>query len=137
VALINSQDISHYACTTFYENNRDNIILVIPSIAYFEFQATQSRLRRENKGAIREIYIENLELYTITKETIKKAANLNIFDKFNNLKGADLIYACIAKIENIPLVTNDKHFQKVQNEIEVIWIGDDYSLEQIHFKFIK
>ena len=39
---------------------------------------------------------------------------------FEHLKGADLVYACVAKVEKIPLVTCDEHFEQYSAEIEVV-----------------
>ena len=93
---------------------------IIPAIAYFEYQAAQSRLRKEGEGAYRELYIPNWEVYDISLALIRKAAELDLMNLFEKLRGADLIYACIAKIEQIPLVTCDRHFGQYAGEIQVI-----------------
>lgn len=92
----------------------------MPTIAYFEYQAAQSRLKREGKKAYRELYIPNLETYDISMSMIRRTAELDLENLFEKLRGADLIYACIAKIEELPLVTCDPHFEKYRHEIEVI-----------------
>ncbi|MCK4635827.1 MAG: PIN domain-containing protein [Candidatus Moranbacteria bacterium] len=119
ISGVNSDDANHLACYSFYENNKENSIFYIPSIAYFEFQATQSRNRKKYK----ELYMESVRKYDITYDLIKKCDNLDLFNKFNRLRGADLVYACISKIENMPLATNDKDFKSVESDISVIWVN--------------
>ena len=92
----------------------------MPTIAYFEYQAAQSRLKREGEKAYRELYIPNLETYEISMSMIRRTAELDLANLFEKLRGADLIYACIAKIEELPLVTCDPHFEEYRHEIEVI-----------------
>lgn len=119
VSAIRSCDANHVACYGYYRNNEDSI-WVVPAIAYFEYQAAQSRLRREGEKAYRELYISNCEFYELSMPIIRKSAELNLVNLFEKLRGADLIYACIAKIESIPLVSCDDHFDEYAHEIEVI-----------------
>lgn len=140
IGAVNSADATHGGCYNFFKNNED-AILVVPTLAYFEFQATQSRIKNEGKRAIRELYIPNLEKYEITDALIRRANELDLFNKFK-LKGADLIYACIAAIEAIPLVTTDRDFESIQSDVKVVWIkqppedpwSDKYPKEQIRLR---
>ena len=45
---------------------------------------------------------------------------MKLYDIFSELKGADLMFACIAKAENSPLVTCDRHFEKYAGTIRII-----------------
>lgn len=63
---------------------------------------------------------ENSELYNVSQEFLLKVYELNLYDKFSTLKGADLLYACIAKVENIPLVTHDNDFEPYSGEVTLI-----------------
>ena len=119
ISAIHSNDSNHDACYTFYKENEDSE-WIIPALAYFEYQATQSRLEREGRKAYRELYIPNPKIYPITHELIKKVAELELSLVFGGLRGADLIYACIAKIEEVPLITCDFHFTNYQTEIALI-----------------
>ncbi len=121
VGAVNSADVNHVACYSFFKNHEDDTF-VIPTIAYFEFQAAQSRIRREGRKAIRELYIPNAETYEITQATLRRAAELQLPDKLNALRGADLVYACIAAMERLPLVTNDRGFQAVEAHVSVMWV---------------
>jgi hypothetical protein len=49
------------------------------------------------------LYFENCELYEVTPTFLQRVWNLDLYRKFDSLKGADLLYACIAHIEQIPL----------------------------------
>jgi predicted nucleic acid-binding protein len=119
ISAIRDVDRNHDACYTFFKENEDSE-WIIPTIAYFEYQATQSRLKREGEKAYRELYIPNPKIYPITHELIKKVSKLDLAVVFEDLRGADLICACIAKIEEIPLITCDSHFNKYQKEIALI-----------------
>lgn len=94
---------------------------VVPTIAYFEYQAAQSRLKREGRKAYREIYIQNLQTYEVSLNLIRKTAELDLANLFSTLRGADLIYACIARIEGITLVTCDERdFGPYRSNIAIV-----------------
>lgn len=119
VSAIRSCDVHHVACYNYYRNNED-LTWVVPTVAYFEYQAAQSRLRREGRKAYRELYIPDLEVFEISLPMIRRTAELDLFNVFENLRGADLIYACIARLEDIPLITCDGHFDEYASIIRVI-----------------
>jgi hypothetical protein len=95
---------------------------IYPSIAAFELQASISRLHREGRKMLRDFYIvsENSTVYTIDQDLIYRCSHL--FDKpgFSDLRGADLIFACIAYIEDAYLVTLDTGFKAVASQIRVM-----------------
>jgi hypothetical protein len=66
------------------------------------------------------LFYENTELYHVTKKFLAKVYRFGLYDKFRSLRGADLLYACIARVEDIPLVTHDKDFDPYQEEITLI-----------------
>jgi len=105
ISAIRSCDVNHQQCLQFFREH-ENLTWIIPTIAYFEYQAAQSRLRREGKKAYREIYIQNFKVYELTHDFIKQVAERDLANLFEHLKGADLVYACVAKVEKIPLVNN-------------------------------
>ena len=119
ISTIRTIDTNHWACYQYFRNNEESI-WIVPTIAYFEYQAAQSRLKREGKGAYRDIYIPNYEIYEISEALARTTAELDLPNIFSSLRGADLIYACIARIEQIPLVTCDSDFEKYGHEISVI-----------------
>lgn len=126
-SIVNSDDVEHFSCYSFFQNLHDNdkAIWVVPGLIFFEFQAAQSRRYKELhpgqtifRGA--PLFHENTQLYHVTDQFLAQTYELKLYDKFSSLKGADLLYACIAKIEGIPLVTHDKHFDPYGGEITLI-----------------
>ena len=93
---------------------------LVPAIAYFEYQATQSRLRREGKKAYRPLYIPNRQTVELSDNFIQETAKLDLVNVFADLRGADLVYACVARIYDAPLVTCDKHFERYRGTIAII-----------------
>lgn len=121
VSAINTADDNHLQCYSFIQNHPE-AVWIVPTLAYFEFQATQSRLRRNGSSAIREVYLGNHQPYEVTLDLTRRANERDLFNIFDRLTGADLVFACIAAIENVPLVTADKGFLTVMGHIEVIYL---------------
>lgn len=100
---------------------------IFPSLAAFEVSATVSRMHREGKKTLREFYLmsENSVLYDLNQDFIYKSAELFEKPGFDKLRGADLVFACIAHVENAYLVTLDKQFTKdVSEYINVLDLND-------------
>jgi predicted nucleic acid-binding protein len=127
IATVNTRDLHHSRAYSFYKDNEQAVYL-FPSICWFEFQAAQSRLRREGKLAVRELYVldEKNKVVSIDLDFIKNAGANGLHEKFSDLHGADLIYACCAALEDAALVTFDSHFLNVEG-IEVIIPSPAYS----------
>lgn len=129
-ALLNIKESNAYGYSpghSFYKDFSDGWLPgpyfnIYPSIAVFELQASISRLHREGRKMLREFYIvsENSTVYTIDQDLIYRCAHL--FDKpgFSALRGADLIFACIAHLEDAYLVTLDTGFNAVASHVRVI-----------------
>jgi len=62
----------------------------------------------------------NTELYHVTGEFLARVWELGLYDRFSGLRGADLLYACIALVEGIPLVTHDADFDLYSDQIRLI-----------------
>lgn len=107
---------------------------IYPAIAAFEINATVSKFHRKGKPILREFFIvhENSVVYPIDQKLITKCAALAERPAFSGLHGADLIYACIAHVENAYLVTLDKHFDAVASEVKVINLNA--SREHPHYR---
>jgi predicted nucleic acid-binding protein len=124
--IVNSDESEHFSCYSFFRNLHDEnkAIWVVPGLVFFEFQAAQSRRYREKnrKDVFRQapLFKSNCDLYEITQKFLGKVWDAELYDLFSSLKGADLLYACIAKIENIPLVTHDYGFEKYKHQISLI-----------------
>lgn len=126
-SIVNSDDIFHQPCYQFFRERHDEdaVSWVIPGLVMFEYQATQSRRYPESnpgKKVFRyaPLFVDKCELYELTKEFLWKVDELGLYDLFRNLKGADLVYACIAWVEGIPLVTHDKQFTQYGREIQLM-----------------
>ena len=80
-------------------------------------------MHRDGKPILREFYLmdENAILYNVDQALISRSPALFTKPGFDQLRGADLIFACIASIENAYLVTMDKAFTKyLASQIQVI-----------------
>jgi hypothetical protein len=126
-SIVNSDDVEHYSCYSFFQNlhEDDKATWVVPGLIFFEFQATQSRRYRERHPGHKvfrhaPLFYTNTEVYQVTKRFLKQVYDLNLYDIFSHLHGADLLYACIARVERIPLVTHDGGFDRYKTEITLI-----------------
>ena len=83
---------------------------IFPALAVFEVDATVSRMHREGKAILREFYLmdEKAVMYSIDQSLIYKSHELFVKPGFDQLRGADLVFACIAFVEGAYLVTKDK-----------------------------
>ena len=99
---------------------------IFPVIAFFEISASVSRKHRDGEKILREFYIinENSIIYDINQDLVRKSNDIVTIDGFNKLRGADLIFACIAYLEKAYLVTLDNHYQNVSQHITVINLND-------------
>ena len=89
--------------------------------------ATVSRLHREGKRILREFYLldDNAVLYDVDKVLIEKSYDLHAKPGFDQLRGADLVFACIAHIEDAYLVTLDKAFKKnLSGELRILDLNE-------------
>ena len=95
---------------------------IIPTIAAFEINAAVSRLHLNGGRMVRDFRLigPNERLYDIDVRFMKESAELVRMDGFDRLRGADLIFACIASLEKAWLVTLDHHFEHVADKIKVI-----------------
>lgn len=96
---------------------------IFPTLAVFEISAAVSRKLREGRSILREFYLlnENSVLYDLDSALIRKSHELFARSGFDQLRGADLVFACIAKLEGATLVTRDGAFEKhVGHSIDVL-----------------
>ena len=99
---------------------------IYPSIAVYELQASISRHRREGRTILREFYIvsENSVVYPVDQELIYRSEKLFDAPGFSELRGADLIFASIALLEDATLVTLDRGFATVAEDIRVLDLNE-------------
>jgi len=124
VSLVRTNDIDekcHCDCKNFMLDHEHDIHLFSATL-WFEFQATLSRKKREGQKVLRDVYILNDRrlVYSIDENFLRKTSTLKLYEKFENLRGMDLIHACIAFIEKAHLVTLDNHFRNVA-DISIIY----------------
>ena len=110
---------------------------IYPSIAVFELQASISRLHREGRQMLRDFYIVSDEsvVYPINQELIYRCEKFFDAPGFLKLRGADLIFACIAKLEDAYLVTLDKGFSAVASEIRVLDLNESLEVPRYRSLF--
>lgn len=99
---------------------------IFPSIAAFEVDASVSRMHRERKKLLPEFYIVDdcAVIYPIDQDLIRRSSDLVTMDGFSKLRGADLIFACIAYLESACLVTLDGHFSSVSQLVNVLDLNE-------------
>ncbi|EIU6822990.1 hypothetical protein HJ202_24390 [Vibrio parahaemolyticus] len=103
---------------------------IFPTLAVFEVNATVSKLARKGKPVLREFYLldDRALMYDVDQELIRKANQLFTLDGFDKLYGADLVFACIAKIEDAYLVTMDRKLaMHVSKHVKVIDLNESKS----------
>jgi len=122
VAVARKNHEFHEPCYHFARLHAD-AVWVIPPMAVFEFHSSLSRRNKvENvhDEGFRELHWPKARLYEIDQQLAQKAWELDLFNRFENLGGVDLIYACIAKVESIPLVTRDSDFLLYADDIVIV-----------------
>jgi predicted nucleic acid-binding protein len=100
---------------------------LFPAIALFEVSASVSRKLREGSRMLREFYLldDASRVYVIDEELVRRSYPLFTEAGFDRLRGADLVFACIAKLEGATLVTLDAGFQQhVGGVVDVLDLND-------------
>jgi predicted nucleic acid-binding protein len=99
---------------------------IIPAISVFEISSAVSVKLKVGTKILREFYImgDNEILYPIDQKLLYASSEIVASEGFEKLRGADLIFACIAKIEEACLITLDNHFDNVADKITVINLND-------------
>ncbi|EMK6856139.1 hypothetical protein BVJ63_19860 [Vibrio cholerae] len=103
---------------------------IFPTLAVFEVNATVSKLARKGKPVLREFYLldDRALMYDVDQELIRKANQRFTLDGFDKLYGADLVFACIAKIEDAYLVTMDRKLaMHASKHVKVIDLNESKS----------
>jgi hypothetical protein len=104
---------------------------IFPSLAVFEVSATVSRMHRDGKRILRDFYLmnENSVLYDVDQSLILKSHDLVAKAGFDQLRGADLVFACIASIEDAYLVTKDQAFRKhLPTQLQIIDLNESVTV---------
>jgi len=115
-SLINTKDKHHSACKEFSKkHSKDEWFL--SALCLFEVDASRQRRLREHTflGQSGELTLKRC--IPIDRKFYKDCQKEKLFDTFKELRGADLTYACMAKMNNLILVTCDNHFDLYKKEI--------------------
>ena len=129
IGLLNTKDKHHKKCVDFINkvsaaNFTDSgVALVIPIHTFIEVNTKIRKLK--NAGiweGIRPFVSQGVEFYSLTRDLLEKIERANLYDVLGKLGSQDAIYAAIAFLENIPLITLDKDFEKVKDIIKVEFI---------------
>jgi predicted nucleic acid-binding protein len=125
-AVINMDDPEHQSCYWFFQNlhDADRVTWVVPGLIFFELQAVRARRKHDKVdrppyGRIRYTW-KTRNSMKLRLAFLKRVWDLDLYNVFLSLKGADLLYACMARVESIPLVTHDKDFDQYEGTIQII-----------------
>ena len=129
IGFLNTKDEHHDRCLAFLKevDNRhrkgEGVQAVVPMQAWIEVNISIRRKKRDKawKG-VPPFDLIGPELYRLDSSFLQRIQDKGLYDKFDKLKSSDAIYAMIAYLEGIPLVTVDRDFEKVQDIIDVIFI---------------
>ncbi|WP_297807341.1 hypothetical protein [uncultured Methylophaga sp.] len=108
---------------------------IFPTLAVFEVNATVSKMHRKGINILREFYIfdKHAQLYAVDRDLVSKSYEFFTIDGFDKLYGADLVFACIAHIENAYLVTKDSKLAlHASKHVRVIDLNE--SLESANYR---
>lgn len=109
---------------------------IFPSISIFELNSSVSRKHRDGESILRDFYIFNDSsiTYPVDQDLLNKCHKEELFTKdgFNKLRGADLVFACIAYIEGAYLITLDNHFGCIVDAVKVINLNESRSSAQYY-----
>ena len=111
---------------------------LFPALAVFEASAAVSRRLREGYSMLREFYLinENARIYNVDDVLVRRSYELFAQPGFDHLRGADLVFACIAHVERATLVTLDEGFRKhVGQVIDVLDLTGSLSHAQYRDRF--
>lgn len=127
VAFLNKKEEKNVVCTDFMENihkrcgEGEHVQLYYPIHSMVE--ANINFRRRKKEGTVETIEPLNLrgpKLYPLDRAFLEKVEAQNLYEKFDTLKGSDAIYAMIAYLEGMTLVTIDNDFDRVADIIDVM-----------------
>ena len=66
------------------------------------------------------------EIYPIAA-LLKRSLALSATEGFRSFKSADLIFGCIAKIEDAWVITLDRNFQAISDQVKIIELNESRS----------
>ena len=129
LGLLNTKDKHHDRCLAFLReiDNRhrkgERVQGVVPIHSMVEVNINVGRKKRDKawKG-VPPFDLIGPELYPLDSSFLQRIQEKGLYDRFDKMKSSDAIYAMIAYLEGIPLVTLDRDFEKVLDIIDVRFI---------------
>ncbi len=117
----NTKDKHHNVCRIFFKEHQ-NDELFFPIHSLFEFQASRARRIKGNdfEGLPGNYRLRNKKFIDINRKLYNYCQSYELLEKFKELKGADLLYACMAYIGKFTLVTCDSDFDVYKNDINLM-----------------
>ena len=117
---------------SFYKDFNDgwiegDYLNTFPALAVFEVEATVSKKHRKVEPILREFFLmgDNAIIYDVNQKLISSCVDLFTLEGFEMLQGADLVFACIAYVEDAWLVTMDRKLAlHASKQIKVIDLND-------------
>lgn len=127
MGVLNVNDKFHIPCLNFFQKvSTDNhTALILPMHTVIEINTKLRKLKKSGKWTSYQNFIaEGSEYYEINIKFINQIQDKKLYDLFLHKFGSqDAIYAAIAFIEKIPLVTVDRDFEKVKDFIQVEFLS--------------
>lgn len=127
LAFMNKKDPKHAICNNFLKSiharciERGDIKLYFPIHSMIEANVSFRRKKRNREvETIDPFNLKGAQLYNIDRKFLAQVEKQGLYEKFDKLKGVDAIYAMVAYIEDMNLVTMDNDFDKVADTIKVI-----------------
>lgn len=118
---VNTKDKFHLKCRRFFEKHQqDELFFSIHCL--FEVNAVKARRLRggDFSGLPGKFILKNKKFIDVDRKFFDYCQQAKIFDEFLQLKGSDLIYACMAKIGDFTFVTCDDDFDVYRNKIKIL-----------------
>lgn len=117
IAYISETDKFHKAASKFFKdvNGNQDTQVILPVLASFEINSVVRRKKRTPNEKTRSSFkAYNSEIYDIDRTFLGKCQVANVWDKLSvpGIRSQDLVYASIAYIEGVPLVTTDERMAK-------------------------
>lgn len=125
LGFVNTRDVHHKKCKKFFDEQTINL-LYFPLHSLFEIESARARRIRDDnyEFELGERKFHNVKFIPIDFKLFKTCEALKLFELFDRLRGMDLIYACIAKINNLKLVTCNGHFDQYEENIDILKLAD-------------
>jgi predicted nucleic acid-binding protein len=125
-AWANTKDKYHAVCKKFFEEHQ-NQELFFSIHGLFEFHASRARRikGKDFDGLPGNFKLKNQKFVHVNWKLFDYCQKNALFEKFKELRGGDLIYACMAEAGNFTLVTCDSDFDVYKNDINLINLNND------------